>query len=85
MVASPIRVVVTEVSTSGPVRYGHAAANIAHIPVPPPEVLRDAGMLHALPVTPINSQAMKVQHRPGCKGMRGKALEASNQIGRAHV
>ncbi|KAI0746187.1 hypothetical protein C8Q76DRAFT_51058 [Earliella scabrosa] len=80
VVASPIRVVVTEVSTSDPIRYGHAASNIAHIPVPPPEVLRDAGMLHALPVTPINSQTMKVQHRPGCKGMRGKALEASNLL-----
>ena len=81
--ASPIRVVVTEVSS---VRYGHAAADgsnqLAHVPRPPSENLFVASAF-AQPIFP--DQNDKPHHAQGggrhlCQSMRAKALDASNAL-----
>lgn len=72
VVASPIRVVVTEVSSTG-VRYGHATADTAALPF-------TGHPIELLNAPAVNSDALPTHRRPGCQGMRSKALEASNAL-----
>ncbi|PIL28043.1 hypothetical protein GSI_09894 [Ganoderma sinense ZZ0214-1] len=81
--ASPLRVVVTEVSS---VRYGHAAADgsnqLAHISHPPVDTLFAVSAftqpVHILPVQ--NDEKPHSAGRHLCQSMRAKALDASNAL-----
>ncbi|KAI1787450.1 hypothetical protein LXA43DRAFT_896253 [Ganoderma leucocontextum] len=83
--ASPLRVIVTEVSS---VRYGHAAAEgsnqLAHISHPPLDTLFAASAF-AQPNLPADAEGDKPHHAHGagrrlCQSMRAKAFDASNAL-----
>ncbi|RPD54440.1 hypothetical protein L227DRAFT_511759 [Lentinus tigrinus ALCF2SS1-6] len=72
--ASPIRVVVTEVSATD-LRFGHAA-----IPAQPNDGFASP-ILHPIEVVPLTPDGTSRPHRrPPCKSMKDKALDASNAL-----
>ncbi|KAI0744362.1 hypothetical protein C8Q80DRAFT_1186474 [Daedaleopsis nitida] len=76
--ASPIRVIVSELSLTGPIRNGHhAVGNDDHVPAAVPSHM---AMVWGGPKAGMMLNGTHQPHRTGCGGMRGKALDASNAL-----